>query len=73
MQLIQLQVDGAGKVRPFMRVKMSVGGEDGIRDAVWAGPGRLLAFFFHMITSSLPRFSSWNPTVLRRSAGDLHE
>ncbi|KAF0691673.1 Aste57867_17141 [Aphanomyces stellatus] len=40
-QLVQLQVAADGTVKPIMKVKLSVSGDGGLKEAIWAGPGLL--------------------------------
>ncbi|CAK4124627.1 unnamed protein product [Aphanomyces euteiches] len=39
-QLVQLQVAADGTVKPIMKVKLSVSGDGGLKEALWAGPGK---------------------------------
>ncbi|RHY88736.1 hypothetical protein DYB26_002578 [Aphanomyces astaci] len=40
-QLVQLQIASDGTVKPIMKVKLSVSGDGGLKEAIWAGPGLL--------------------------------
>ncbi|OQS07185.1 Intraflagellar Transport Protein [Thraustotheca clavata] len=39
--LVQLQVASDGTVKPVLKVKLSVSGENSLKEAIWAGPGLL--------------------------------
>ncbi|OQR87348.1 Intraflagellar Transport protein [Achlya hypogyna] len=55
-QLMQLQVAADGTVKPVMKGKLSVQGDSGLKEAIWAGPGLLAT----ASTESLIRFWDLN-------------